>query len=60
VLSSLDYGQERGRKWQMYARLKQFSVAKFSLLGYDSWLCGEFFACSSWTIWLQDFLLLNL
>jgi hypothetical protein len=42
LLRSLVHGQEIGRKWQMHARLKPFSIDKFALRGYDSWVCGEF------------------
>jgi len=38
----------------MRARLKPFSVDKFALHGYDSWVCGEFF-----TFGPKNFLLLN-
>jgi len=49
VLRSLVHGQESGRKWQMHARLKPFSVDKFALHGYDSWVCVENFY-----IWPQE------
>jgi hypothetical protein len=42
VYKNLDHGQISGKKWQVQARLIQFSVEIFMLCGCDPWDFGEF------------------